>query len=93
MARASEPKFRLSIGGHRSLTVLLVGLILFVSVCVYFVNTVVISQGSDADYQAQAEQKASLITFNTSLLKQAQDFSAQSNDASLPAGRTDPFTP
>lgn len=92
MKRFGFSNIRLSLGGHRSLTIFVVALVLFVSACVYFVNTVVISQGSDAQYQQDAEKKASLINFNTSLLKKAQDFSAHSTDTSLPGGRVDPFS-
>lgn len=81
----------LSIGGHRSLTILIVSLILFVAVSVYFVNAVVLTEGTDEAYRAQAQSDAELVKFNTALLKQAQDFSANTNNTSLPAGRVNPF--
>lgn len=91
--KASLPKVAFSVGGHRSLTILIVSLILFISICVYFVNVVVLIPGDDASYRTTAENNAQLTNFNTSLLKQAQDFSANANNTELPAGRTDPFTP
>lgn len=84
---------RISLGGHRSFTILIVSLTLFIAICVYFVNSVVLSTGTDDAYRQQAEAKAQLINFNTSLLKQAQDFSANANNTQLPAGRFNPFTP
>lgn len=89
----SLPKVPFSLGGHRSLTALVVSLLLFISACVYFVNIVVLSTGTDEAYRAEAESKAQLINFNTSLLKKAQDFSANANNTELPAGRVNPFSP
>ena len=86
-------KKSISLNGHRSLTVIVVAMMLFISVCVYFVNTVILTSGTDDVYRAQAESKAQLINFNTSLLKQAQAYSADANNTSLPAGRINPFTP
>lgn len=91
MKRSGPINIRRSIGGHRSVTIFVVVLVLFVAACVYFVNAVVISKGSDDAYQQSAENGASLINFNTSLLKKAQDFSARSTDTGLPAGRVNPF--
>src|SRR4051812_33432662 len=88
-----RPKTTLSLGGHRSLTILVVAILLFISVAVYFVNTVVLTTGSDEAYRSAAESKAQLINFNTSLLKKAQAFSANANNTSLPAGRINPFSP
>jgi hypothetical protein len=92
MKRITTPNVRLSLGGHRTLTIFIVALVLFVAACVYFVNSVVISPHSDDAYRHDVENKASLINFNMSLLKKAQAFSARSTDTSLPAGRIDPFS-
>lgn len=80
-----------SLGGHRSFTILIVAVVLFVSVAVYFVNAFVITSHDDPAYLSQAQQKSQLIHFNTSLLKQAQEFSAKANDTTLPSGRINPF--
>lgn len=86
-------KKTLSLGGHRSLTILIVALLLFIAVCVYFINAVVLTTGTDDAYKAQAEAAAQPIKFNPTLLQQAQTFSANANNTSLPAGRVNPFIP
>ena len=87
------PKRAFSLGGHRSLTILLVSLLLFIAACVFFVNAVVLSTGDDEAYRAEAEKNAVLINFNTTLLTQAQEFSANADSTELPAGRINPFAP
>lgn len=84
----------ISLGGHRSLTILIVALTLFIAGCVFFVNTYVLTIGSDPEYQSQATKDADLTKkFNASLLQKAKDFSANANSTSLPSGRINPFTP
>ena len=80
-----------SLGGHVSLTVLVVALLLFIAACVYFVNAVVITNHDDQVYRSTALSTAQQTTFNDSLLKQAQAFSANANNTTLPASRINPF--
>lgn len=82
---------RFSLGGHRSITAFICAALLFVSVCVYFVNAVVISTTDDPTYRSTAEGKTSSTSFDTSVLQKAQEFSANASNTTLPAGRINPF--
>jgi hypothetical protein len=78
--------------GHRGMTVAITAIVLLLAACVFFVNTVVITPGTDEAYRAEAEKKASLINFDTSALTKVQKFSADADDTNLPNGRINPFS-
>lgn len=67
--------------------------VVYLSAGVYYVDSSVLTPGSDESYRAQAQANSSLVDFDPGSLSEAQTFEQSTVPAPLPAGRVSPFAP